>query len=216
MAKIRGGEHMHKELVYLKGYAKGRMKEDKSYVNMVLAINMSCKLHGNQFRKTGEDYVEHPMKVAKHFLSIGLDNPFLLSAAMLHDVVEDCNITIAELQQTFPSNITRVVHSLTKDGLTTQDYYHFISLDAFATLIKIADRCHNVSTMVEAFSKEKIKSYIKETYDFVIPLCKTGIIKFPEYSDVIYAMRYHIESVCHALEICIKALDEQEKVKVAL
>ena len=82
-------------------------------------------------------------------------------------------------------------------------------------MIKIADRCHNVSTMVEAFSKDKIKSYIKETYDFVIPLCKSGVINFPYYSDVIYAMRYHIESVCHALEICIKALDKQEDKIVA-
>lgn len=195
---------MHKEIVYIKGYAKG-----KNLINTLKAINLAIKSHDGQFRKTGEPYVEHPMKITKHLLSLGLDSDNLLAAAMLHDTVEDCELTLMDISTKFNKEIKNSVKYLTKfQGMSTKSYYNGMTYDVDACLIKIADRCHNVSTMVEAFSKEKLREYIQETNDYVIPLCKRAVRMYPEYSDQVMVMRYHIESVCHALTICLDALEK--------
>ena len=207
---------MHRELVYLKGLAKGA-----GFMQTLKAINVASQLHQGQKRKLGEDYIEHPMRVAKELISLKLYDDKLLAAALLHDVLEDCNLSEFDLNEKYgiDKDIVEIVKILTKNSCqapkdsavdTTGVYYSKILNNHYATLVKISDRCHNVSTMVEAFTKNKIKSYIKETEDYVIPLCKLAVVKYPEYSDEIFAMRYHIESVCYALTVCIDALESKE------
>lgn len=207
---------MHKELIYLKGLAKG-----SGFMQTLKAINVAYQLHDGQKRKSGEDYIEHPMRVCKELVSLKLYDDKLLSAALLHDVLEDCNLSEYDLNEKYgiDKEIVEIVRILTKSPChapknspisSTGIYYSRLLDNPYATLVKISDRCHNVSTMVEAFSKEKIKEYIKETENYVIPLCKLAVVKYPEYSDEIFAMRYHIESVCYALSVCINALESKE------
>lgn len=184
---------MHKELVYLKGFAKGRQ-----YWEMLKGIQIAIELHDGQKRRTGGDYVEHPMKVTSQLVSLKIYDEITLTASLLHDVIEDCNKTRSQLilDHGVSKEIADVVMLLTKNNSdSTEIYYNGIKKDVRAILIKISDRCHNISTMINAFSIEKMEEYVTETEQYILPLCKYGINYYPEYSDELVVMRNHIESV---------------------
>jgi GTP pyrophosphokinase len=195
---------MHKELVYLKGFAKG-----KQYWQMLKAIQVAIELHDGQMRKAGGEYIEHPMSVTSELVALKLHDEVLLASAILHDVIEDCNTSKSDLilAHGFNQEIANIVSLLSKTkDMTTFAYYTEISKDARAILIKVADRCHNISTMIGAFTIEKMKEYVAETEQHVIPLIKYGVNHHPEYSDELFVMRNHIESVTK----CIKAFIESK------
>lgn len=191
---------MHKELVYLKGFAKGRQ-----FWKMLKAIQLAVELHEGQKRKLGEEYIEHPMRVTSELVALKLFDETLLASAILHDAIEDCNISKSDLmyEYEFSNDVAEIVSLLSKTSdMPTSVYYDRIKTDARAILIKASDRCHNISTMIGAFTVEKMKEYIKETETFVIPLIKYGITHYPMYSDELFVMQYHIESVTE----CIKGI----------
>ncbi len=192
---------MNKELIYLKGFAKGH-----SLFELLKAINAATKLHEGQIRNNGEPFIIHPTRVTSHLVSLGIHDDIMLASAILHDVVEDCGVTIQTLMLDYgidPATIA-VVKLLTKyDAISDEHYYQEISKDQRALLIKISDRCNNVSTMVGAFTNLKVVDYIKETESHIVPLCKHGTRFYPEYSDKIFVMKYHIESVMNAVKLLI-------------
>ena len=68
------------------------------------------------------------------------------------------------------------------------------SNDVKAWLIKLADRFHNVSTMTDAFAQKKIHEYLKETRERVLPSYKLISVRYPEYSNQAYALKYFLEA----------------------
>lgn len=206
---------MHKELVYIKGFAKGRNLD-----RTVKAIAYASQLHEGQKRKSGEDYIEHPMRVCKQLISLGVNDDCILASALLHDVIEDCGVSELELKEKFSVNVGNCVSILSKQirpkGVTKEEhnsrYYAKIveSGNIKAMLVKISDRCHNLSTMAGPFSKEKIMEYIKETETYIYPLCRYVIDNYPEYSDIVYSMRYHMDSIIYALNVCIERINTLE------
>lgn len=191
-----------KEIVYLKGYAQGAGK-----IQTLKALNAGIILHAGQTRKTGEPYIYHPVRVASELLTLGVDNDFVLATAILHDTLEDCNIdsTILERQYGISGAVVRHVLVLSKNNYkSTEEYYTAVAGDWIASLVKISDRCHNISTMVGGFTPEKIHKYLEETYTHVIPLCKHVKNFYPEYSNQVFVMKYHIQSVCRAIEGCLQ------------
>lgn len=158
--------------------------------NVVNAYELALKLHGGQFRKSGEPYIEHPVAVAEILCSLGFDTD-VISSALLHDVVEDCDCTIEYLQQNFNDNIAKIVDAVTainqstininnifddpdfpKNNLEDQTFKKLISIgkeNKFAFFIKFADRLHNLRTIL-AFDEYKQIEKVKETQKWVIPL----------------------------------------------
>ena len=67
-------------------------------------------------------------------------------------------------------------------------------------MVKLIDRCNNVSTMAGCFSREKLVQYIHETEDLVLPLAKVIKDEHPEYSDAAFILKYHIISVIEAVK----------------
>jgi GTP pyrophosphokinase len=201
-----------KTIVFLKGFALGR-----GFNQTLKLINAASFLHEGQTRKSGEPYIEHPITVAAYLQSLGINDDVTLAASVGHDIFEDCDITEAYFKSRFgvDDEVIGIMKTLTKvEGLSTQLYYNLISKDIRASLIKIADRCHNVSTMAGVFSIEKVKQYIQETYDYVIPLIKHVKHYHPEYSDQVYIMKMQLESNCKGFEALIKYF-EQEKTESA-
>lgn len=188
----------HKEMNYIKGWAKGR-----GYFQLLKAINCATLLHEGQFRKGGEPYINHPMRVCSSLIALGVTDEVILASAILHDTTEDCQVGIDDLQRDYQisQKILNVVYILDKSNYDTIQYYYRLSLSAEAMIVKLSDRCHNISTMVGAFSEEKIQYYIKETEEYVFPMIKHLIKYHPEYSDVAYSMKYHIESIIDALKV---------------
>ena len=171
-------------------------------------LQQTCKvlpyareLHEGQTRR-GKDkvpYIYHPLLVACHALALGLDDDDMISTALLHDVCEDCGIVVEELSVN--RKVKEAVSLLTKnDSINMEQYYQRISENPIAAMIKLLDRCSNVSGMAMGFSKMGLVKYIKETEQFVYPLLQKVKCEFPEYSNQIFLIKYHITSVIEAIK----------------
>lgn len=117
---------------------------------------------------------------------------------MLHDVCEDCGVSCDEL----PVNeeTRTAVSLLTKTDDDEENYFTQISQNAIATIVKLLDRCNNISSMAVGFSKEKMIEYIKETEKWFYPLLQKAKYEFPMYSNQIFLIKYHMISVIEVIK----------------
>ena len=181
---------------YVKTYASVKNLYQTSKV-----LPYARELHKGQVRK-GKDkvpYIYHPLLIACHALALGLDDDNIVSAALLHDVCEDCGVMVDELPE---NELTKeAVSLLTKvDSIDKEQYYQRISRNPIATMVKLLDRCNNVSGMAAGFSKEKLVEYIKETESVVYPLLRKAKSEYPMYSNQIFLIKYHMTSVIEAIK----------------
>lgn len=140
-------------------------------------------------------HISHPIRIASTLIFLGVKDNEILIGAILHDILEDTSITEEELLSKFNKEAVDIIVRVTnKADMSKEEYYEQISKNPKATIVKLADRCHNVSTM-NHFDLNKIKKYIRETEDYVLPLCSIVSNRFPEWSNEIYYMKYHIESI---------------------
>lgn len=173
------------------------------------ALPFSREKHQGQMRKgpegKREPYITHPLQMAAHAIAMGLTDDDLLAAILLHDVVEDCDVEATEL----PVNKTvqKAVQLVTRvDGLSKEKYYDQIGENPIATMVKLIDRCHNVSQMALAFSREKLWKYIQETEIYILPLLQQAKDKWPQYGNQYFLLEYQI---CSQLDT-VKSLLERE------
>ncbi|MDB0024817.1 RelA/SpoT family protein, partial [bacterium] len=184
-------------------YQKISSKEKKIiYQSLVIAYNS----HDGQKRKSGEPYVHHPIEVAKIVAKdIGLDY-ISIASALLHDVVEDTDITLNDLNQSVGEEISKIVDGLTKISTLkkNEDYsvqaenYRKMLLtlhnDIRVILIKIADRLHNMRT-IEFLSRAKQDQMASESIYIYAPLAhRVGL----------YNIKNELE------DISLKILDKQK------
>ena len=184
-------------------YQKISSKEQKIiYQSLVIAYNS----HDGQKRKSGEPYVHHPIEVAKIVSKdIGLDY-ISIASALLHDVVEDTDITLNDLNQSVGEEISKIVDGLTKISTLkkNEDYsvqaenYRKMLLtlhnDIRVILIKLADRLHNMRT-IEFLSKAKQDQMASESIYIYAPLAhRVGL----------YNIKNELE------DISLKILDKQK------
>ena len=144
------------------------------------AYRYAYKAHEGVVRKTGEPYITHPVSVACILADLHLDMPTLL-AALLHDVVEDTEISTHDIKEKFGQQVAELV-----DGVTKLDKIEFqsasvaqaenfrkmllaMSQDVRVILVKLADRLHNMQTL-EAMRPEKQKLIAKETLEIYAPI----------------------------------------------
>lgn len=198
----------NKETIFLKGYAKG-----KGFPELQKAISYAEKMHEGQTRKDKvTPYIVHPIRVASLLRSAGVNDDYLLAAAVLHDVIEDCKVTPAMLKDiNFSEETIDIVHIVSKrKSQGVEDYYLLIKDNIKAILLKLADRCHNLSTMAGVFTNFGIEKYIEETEKFILPLCKHARKYYPEYGDVISVFKYHIEDLCHVAKVLAETTKKLE------
>ncbi len=136
--------------------------------------------HKGQFRKSGEEYIVHPLNVAYILTDVYADIP-TLQAAIMHDVLEDCDCTKDEMESMFGHEVTVLVQGVTKlskiNFSTENDYlieYYKkiivgISEDVRVIIIKLADRLHNMRTLW-ALPEEKQKIKAKESMEILAPI----------------------------------------------
>ena len=157
------------------------------------AYTFAEKCHEGQIRKSGEPYIAHPLEAAAFLAELNLDG-HTICGALLHDVIEDCNVTFDDIERRFGGEVAKMVDGVTK--LTRMDYrlpgtetnginplddpdkLYAESLrkmlvamaeDIRVVLIKLADRLHNMKTL-DALPPAKRKSIAQETLDIYSPL----------------------------------------------
>jgi GTP diphosphokinase / guanosine-3',5'-bis(diphosphate) 3'-diphosphatase len=144
------------------------------------AFVYACVHHGDQRRLSGEDFITHPVGVAKICAGMRLDTE-TLCAALLHDTVEDTSASLEEVRADFGDEIAGLVDGVTKlTGLTFQSHDEAqaenyrkmvvaMASDIRVILIKLADRLHNMRT-IGAMSKQKQIEKSRETLDIYAPI----------------------------------------------
>ena len=173
---------------------KNNRKTDAKYIRKT--YEFAKEKHGNQLRKSGEPYIIHPLQVAYILATIGLDDS-TICAALLHDIAEDTEVSIKDIEKIFSKEIAEMVDGVTKLGnlkytsaeeQQVENYRKmFLAMgkDIRVILIKLADRLHNMRTL-KYLSRDRQIAIATETADLYAPLAnrlrnlffKMGIRRF--------------------------------------
>ncbi|MFP3913538.1 MAG: RelA/SpoT family protein [Actinomycetota bacterium] len=144
------------------------------------AYDLAEHAHGGQRRKTGHPYITHPLAIAWHLAHYGLDAA-TVAAALLHDTVEDTEVTLEQLAADFGAEIAALIDGVTKldrieystveeaQAATIRKMVVAMAQDVRVLLIKLVDRLHNIRT-VYALREEKQRRVARETLDIYAPL----------------------------------------------
>ena len=159
---------------------QGKRRNRNINVNLIeKAYFYAEEKHKEQFRKSGEPYIIHPIHVAYIVADLGLDTQ-TICAALLHDVVEDTEATYEDIEKLFNKEIAQIVEGVTKlsklfqsaEEKQAENYKKmFIAMekDIRVILLKLADRLHNISTL-EFLKRDRQIAISKETIEFYAPL----------------------------------------------
>jgi GTP pyrophosphokinase len=162
----------------LTSYRRRHPKQPVTLVNR--AYETARRAHQNQMRSSGEAYINHPIAVARIVAEIGLDE-VSLAAALLHDAVEDTEITIEDVRRDFGDEVAELVDGVTKlerlqfdsreeqQAATMRKMLVAIARDIRVLVIKLADRLHNMRTLA-GMPIEKQQRVAQETLDIYAPL----------------------------------------------
>jgi GTP pyrophosphokinase len=163
------------------------------------AFVFACEHHADQRRRSGEDFIVHPVGVARICAGMRLDTE-TLCAALLHDTVEDTSASIEEVSERFGETIATIVDGVTKltgitftsrDEAQAENYRKMLvamATDERVILIKLADRLHNMRT-IDALPKQKQIEKAKETLEIYSPIAhRLGI----------HAMKWELEDLAFA------------------
>ena len=144
------------------------------------AFDLAKDAHHGQKRQSGENYITHPLDAASYLAEYELDHETIM-AAILHDVVEDTDISLEDLEKNFGKKVTELVDGVSKldkinfntkeeaDAANLRKMILAMSNDIRVLLIKLADRRHNLKT-INVLKKAKAKRIARETLEIYAPL----------------------------------------------
>ncbi|MDB3883535.1 bifunctional (p)ppGpp synthetase/guanosine-3',5'-bis(diphosphate) 3'-pyrophosphohydrolase [Candidatus Marinimicrobia bacterium] len=171
----------HQKLIDQKGkHLLSRISSKDKKVIIQSALDFSVRMHEGQKRKSGLPYVSHCIDVANILLDWNMDYTTIISA-LLHDVVEDTDVSLEDIDKEFGSDVAFLVDGVTKiDHIAFRSQEHkqaenftklFLSLakDLRVIIIKFADRLNNMET-IEYLSSKKRKEIASETKEIFVPL----------------------------------------------
>ena len=174
------------ENVYEEKDIKDVIQEIKKHNNkadeklIMHAYNFAVEHHNGQLRKSGEPYIIHPVQVAYIAATLGLDSN-AIAASLMHDLVEDTDVTLDDIRTQFSDEIAEMVDGVTKLGkikyasheeLLAENYRKmFLAMgkDIRVILIKLSDRLHNMRTL-EFLPGDRQIVKAKETINLYAPL----------------------------------------------
>ncbi len=178
----------------LRSITTGMDEEDKK--NIREAYEMAVQAHAEQRRKSGEPYILHPIEVARICAGeIGL-GPTAIICALLHDVVEDTDVSLEEIKEKFGPNITKIVDGLTKldrsynaESPQAENFKKVLSTlveDVRVVLIKMADRLHNMRTLGSMPQHKQLKIAAETSYIYSPLAHRLGL----------YAIKTEFQDLC--------------------
>lgn len=180
---------------------KTYMDDPKKIEKITKAYNLASEKHKGQFRKSGEAYIIHPLNVAAILTEIKADCD-TICAALLHDTIEDTDITLDDLEKEFGKTVRILVDGVTKinkldlgaekdaEIATQRKILVGMTEDVRVIILKLADRLHNLRTLW-ALQEHRQKYNAKETLDILVPIAhRLGMYKIKgELEDL--SLRYY-------------------------
>lgn len=191
----------------LRSIKSSMSKEDR--VNIRGAYELAVRAHAEQRRKSGEPYILHPIAVAKICSDeIGL-GPTAIISALLHDVVEDTDVTLEDIRKQFGGRIAKIVDGLTKldsaynaESPQAENFRKVLSTlvdDVRVVLIKMADRLHNMRTLGAMPRHKQLKIAAETSYVYAPLAHRLGL--------------YNIKT--EYLDLCMKITDSDDYREIA-
>ena len=167
------------------------------------AIRTAIEYHGSQKRASGEPYYKHPLEVAKIVASMKLDNSSIITA-ILHDTIEDTDLTYKDIEREFGVEIAKLVNGVTKltkikfqpHNIRQAENFRKLLLamsdDIRVVLVKLVDRLHNMRTIDYILVEEKRNRIALETMEIYAPLAeRMGIQQIKiELQDIAFRVLY--------------------------
>jgi GTP pyrophosphokinase len=191
----------------LRSIKSSMSKEDR--VNIRGAYELAVRAHAEQRRKSGEPYILHPIAVAKICSDeIGL-GPTAIISALLHDVVEDTDVTLEDIRKQFGGRIAKIIDGLTKldsaynaESPQAENFRKVLSTlvdDVRVVLIKMADRLHNMRTLGAMPRHKQLKIAAETSYVYAPLAHRLGL--------------YNIKT--EYLDLCMKITDSDDYREIA-
>ena len=198
----------------LKGYCLGR-----DYVDVLRAITFAEEYHVGVRKDGVTPEFQHQIEIALHATTLkGLSNEdesILLQMIMLHDVVEDYNVSLMEIEQRFGPVVAKGVEALSKviNGRKKDmvSYMRDLALNPLAALAKGCDRVHNVQSMRGVFNYEKQKKYAQEVREHFFPMLRRVRDVEPKYRQAINNIKSMLENQVQWVEYLHESLDASKK-----
>ena len=205
MTKVNQDLNFERLMYNIKTY----IKDEKKLALIEKAYNLANSKHQGQFRKSGEAYIIHPLNVAAILTEINADYE-TLCAALLHDTIEDADVTPQELEKEFGHTVKILVDGVTKinkldlggekeaEIATQRKILVGMTEDVRVIILKLADRLHNLRTLW-ALAEHRQKYNAKETLDILVPIAhRLGMYKIKgELEDL--SLRYYKPEIYFAI-----------------
>lgn len=178
----------------IKKFAENHPGEDTTMLR--LAYDFATEAHAGQLRKTGEPYIQHPLHTAFILIEIKADLPTVI-AGLIHDVPEDTDRTIEDVQKNFGSEVASLVDGITKLGKikyrgieryreNLKKMFLAMTTDIRVIFIKFCDRLHNLRTL-DGLPPIKQKRIAQETLEIYAPIA--GMLG-------IWRLKWQLEDLC--------------------
>lgn len=195
-----------KRVIYLRGVLDGR-----AWYGALAAMEMAIDAHGDQIRNDGvTPYVTHPIDVALYLstLSSALMHPEeAIRDALLHDVVEDTSVTLGDIEAAFGEKSAATISLLSaRKGETPEqkaERFKALAADPSGGPIKLADRDHNLSTMLGVFNRARVEKYVRETHEYFFPLAREARRRVPEQTAVYLNLKTALNRQIAPLEVLL-------------
>ena len=207
----------------LVGAAKKYIKDESEIETIRKAYEYAREVHKNDIRKSGEEYMHHPLNVAYILTDLYADSD-TLSAALLHDTIHIGNANIDDIEKEFGEDISFLVKGITKinklnlftNSENQINYYKKIIIglteDVRIIIIKLAERCQNMRTLY-VLEEEKRKEKAKETIEILVPIAhRLGLSKIKSELEV-NSLKYYKPNAFVSVE---ELLDNTEEERQAL
>lgn len=203
---------------------------EHEHQGLIEVYQYSRHAHEGQFRQTGEIFLHHPLEVALILAQLGFDLD-TVKAAILHDILEDCHVSYEELERTFGSSLAKIVNGVTKitaldneivGSQNAKEQYKYdsflkfifaISEDIRVVLVKLADRLHNLRTLM-GIREGKRKKIAAETLDIYVPLAnRLGLTRMKnEMEDL--CLKYLEPKAYYKIKNLLEEKREQRELKI--
>ena len=190
-------ERYQKLEISLRYYLKGA-----KHFTALKAMDFASKWHRGTRKDGVTPEFQHQIEIALYCITLKSlrDEQAVITAALLHDTLEDYPESEASMMEEFDSQTIHNCRLLNKNSKTTENYFKLIAMNPVTSIVKGADRVHNVNSMVGVFSKEKQKKYIAEVKEHFLPMLKTARKNFPDQLDAYFNIMHMLRSQVNLIE----------------